>query len=326
MRTMNRGLDGGLALRTTHAADPREPIPHRPIELIGAQIGAGARDPGCRAGAPVLAACDLAGRLEAASGRPVAWGAMVEARDAPGEQRLPDAMDAVAEFSPRLAQAVSAALARARLPLVVGGDHSCAVGTWSAIAAATRPAGRLGLVWIDAHLDSHTPRTSPTQAPHGMPLAALLGHGPAALTEVCGAWAKLDPRDLAIVGARSGEAGEARLLRRLGVRVIGMPEVRARSFGACLREAARIATARTARFGVSFDLDALDPRDAPGTGTPVAGGIRAADAIEALADLGRDARLAGVELVEYNPQRDAGGRTAQVAIAVGAALAGAAAP
>ena len=295
-----------------------------PIELIGAEIGEGASDPGCRDGARALERAGLAARL-AAAGRPAYWGPIVSADVA---LRASGAMAVVEEFSPRLAHAVGSALGRGRLPLVVGGDHSCAVGTWSAAAAALRrrephgrPRGReLGLVWIDAHLDSHTPQTSPSQAPHGMPLAALLGHGPAALTRLAGAAPKLDARDVVVIGARSWEPGEEALLQRLGVRVIPIDEVHARGIQVCLHEAVALASAHTAAFGLSFDLDVLDPQDAPGTGTPVEGGVRLADTLAALATLPGRERLIAAEIVEYNPCRDREQRTAQAAIALALAL------
>jgi arginase len=160
-------------------------------------------------------------------------------------------------------------------------------------------------VWIDAHLDAHTPETSETQMPHGMPIASLLGHGPPALTTVADAWPKLRPQDLVLIGPRSWEAGEAALLARLGVRVIASDEVARRGFADCMREAVERVSADTAGWGVSFDLDALDPRDAPGTGVPVPDGLRVADVSAALHGLARDERVVAVELVEYNPALDA---------------------
>lgn len=295
------------------------------IELIGAEIGEGALDPGCRDGARALERAGLAARLTEA-GRRARWGAIVSANAA--LRGSGGAMAVVEEFSPRLARAVGDALARGCMPLVVGGDHSCAVGTWSAAATMLRqreprrrPGRELGLVWIDAHLDSHTPQTSESQAPHGMPLAALLGHGPDALTRLAGAAPTLDARDVVVIGARSWEPGEQALLAQLGVRVIPIGEVHARGIQACLHEAVALASAHTAAFGLSFDLDVLDPQDAPGTGTPVEGGVRLVDTLAALHRLACRERLIAAEIVEYNPCRDIEQRTAQAAIAIALALA-----
>jgi arginase len=281
----------------------------RPIELVGAAIGEGAPDRRTRAGPGSLRRWGLGARLQA-RGRSVRWGPIV-ASDTALRPRGP--MAVVAEFSVRLARAVGAALDAGRLPVVVGGDHSCAIGTWSAAAAAVRRdggTGRLGLVWIDAHLDAHTPETSASQMPHGMPLASLLGHGPPALTGVVDARPKLRPEDLVLIGPRSWESGEATLLARLGVRVIASDEVARRGFADCMREAVERVTAGTARWGVSFDLDALDPLDAPGTGVRVPGGLRVAEVSAALHGLACDPRVLAVELVEYNPTLDAGRATA----------------
>ncbi len=284
---------------------PPHAVPPRTLHLLAAEIGEGAGDSGCKFGAAGLVEAGLPAALRAA-GRAVQVGATV--RSAPVHAR--DRLDSVETFSERLAAATAHALAQGHQPLVLGGDHSCAVGTWSGVAHVLKPRGALGLVWIDAHLDAHTPATSDTQAPHGMPLAALLGHGTRRMTHVMGWSAKLSPAHVTVIGARSYEPAEAELLARLGARVIGMAEVRERGFADCLAEGRARAQAGTAGWGISFDVDALDPRDAPGTGTPVAGGIRLDEAVAALGACAGDDSLAAFELAEYNPLRDFGGQTA----------------
>lgn len=296
----------------------------RPVELIGAVIGEGAPDRRTRAGPASLRAWGLGQRLQE-RGRAVRWGPDV-ASDLNSLASGPLAV--VAEFSVRLAARVLASIESQRLPVVIGGDHSCAVGTWSGAVAALRrrppPADpeerdrwrggpRLGLVWIDAHLDAHTPETSESQMPHGMPLAALLGHGPEALTRVALPGAKLQPADVVLIGCRSWESGEADLLARRGVRVIDSDEVSRRGFAACLSEAIDQVRDGTAAWGLSLDLDALDPADAPGTGTPVERGLRLTEVTEALHGLAWDPRLLACELVEYNPELDRDRSTARAA-------------
>ena len=291
------------------------------IELIAAEIGAGAQITGCRLGPQALIDSGVADMLRL-GGREVVLAEKlrddmhaetdVNAHDAhllhdPMPHALSGAtrkLDAVQTFVPRLADAVRTAQQRGRFPLVLGGDHSCAVGTWSGVADAHRSQGAIGLIWIDAHLDSHTPQTSESQAPHGMPLAALLGHGVPALTDLYGWRGKVSPRNVTIIGARSYESGEAALLKRLGVRVIRIDEVERRGLAHCIDEAIAIASDGTVGYGVSFDVDAIDPGDAPGVGSPAERGLGAATAIEAMTRFAVDDRLLGFELVEYNPERD----------------------
>lgn len=282
---------------------------HKVLHLIGAEVGEGASDGGCKWGAAALRDQGIA-RALAKTGRNVTWGDNVTAQALQANTRL----EAIEVFSAQLAQSVERVMQLGHQPLVVGGDHSCAVGTWSAVAQALRPSGSLGLIWIDAHLDAHTPETSDSQAPHGMPLASLLGHGSAGMTHLYGWGGKLQAGNVVVIGARSYEAPEKALLERLGVRIMFMDEVLERGFAACFEEARAIVKANTAGWGITFDLDGLDPLDAPGTGTPVETGIRLADALPVLAGCSHDPDFVAMELTEYNPLRDFGGRTAKAAM------------
>ncbi len=279
------------------------------LHLVGAEVGEGASDGGCKWGAAALREQGIAQAL-VATGRTVTWGDNVTAQALQANSRL----EAVEVFSAQLAKSVEKALKLGHQPLVIGGDHSCAVGTWSAVAQSLRSAGSLGLIWIDAHLDAHTPDTSDSQAPHGMPLAALLGYGSAGMTRLYGWSEKLLARNVVVIGARSYEAPEKALLESLGVRIMFMDEVLERGFAACFEEARTIVKANTVGWGITFDLDGLDPQDAPGTGTPVETGIRLADALPVLAGCSHDPDFVAMELTEYNPLRDFGGRTAQAAM------------
>jgi arginase len=222
-------------------------------------------------------------------------------------------LHAVAVLGVRLAAEVEAVLKAGNFPLVVGGDHSCAIGTWSGVHRALADRGPLGLIWIDAHMDSHTFATTPSGQIHGMPLAALLGHGEAALTAIDGPEAKLLPEHVCLIGVRSYEAGEAALLHRLGVRVFDMDEVRRRGLAAVFDAALAIVRHGTMGFGVSVDLDALDPEEEPGVTTPVPGGLCRADLAAALSHLRGDPAFVAMEIVEYNPRRDRGRATADAA-------------
>lgn len=289
------------------------------VSIIGVRSGVGGRDPGAVGAVDGLRAAGLAQRLQA-GGLDARWDALLE----PLGAQAADPTAAMAELGPRLAHAVRAAAAGGAFPLVIGGDHSCAVGTWSGVAAAYRDRGPLGLLWIDAHLDSHTPQTSHTGLIYGMPLAALLGHGERAFTECLVPGAKILPQHACVLGARSYEPEERALLDRIGVRVIGMEEIGRRGVAAALDEALAIVGRAAAGYGITLDLDVLDPRDAPGVGTPAPGGLRAAELIPALAAAGADPRLRALEIAEYNPRRDRNGITAAHALAIAEAAVGSA--
>ncbi len=277
--------------------------------MIGAAWGLGGADPGC-AQAPEVLAPLLGARLREC-GAEVIEGPMLRAS---GSERRKQA--AVSRLCGLLGSAVADSLRRERLPCVLGGDHSCAGGTWSGVARALKAAGRgaPGLIWIDAHMDSHTPGTSHSGRLHGMPLAWLLGEDDDPLYGL--ASGVLDPRQVCLVGVRSFEPEEDERLERLGVRVIMVEEVQRRGLSAALEEALAIATRGAASFGVSIDLDVVTPEDAPGVGTPVAGGVGGAALAHALLRIGASPRLAAVELVEYCPRLDAEGRSAAVAVAL----------
>jgi arginase len=282
----------------------------RRIEWIAAEIGEGAQETGCKKGPAVLRKRSI----ETGRSVPTDWSVVIsQPQPAPQahssereESRTEGAskLAVVTHFMPHLAHTLETVLARGSFPLVIGGDHSCAIGTWSAVAQAMRGRGEIGLIWIDAHLDSHTPDTSDSQAPHGMPLAALLGYGAAGLTHVYGWGAKLQPANVVVIGARSYEPDENELLNRLGVRVMAIEEVMSRGMAQCMAEAIAIVSRNTVGYGVTFDVDGLDPLDAPGVGSPVDNGIRLIAAVEALAQLAHDPRLLAFELVEYNPDLD----------------------
>ncbi|MGH8679573.1 MAG: ornithine--oxo-acid transaminase [Burkholderiales bacterium] len=285
----------------------------RPVQIVGVACGDGAGDQRCASGPDALRAADLIDQLKA-RGRASAW---VDTLRANPLHR--SSLEVVAEVCERLATRVASITRDGGLPLVLGGDHSCAVGTWKGVASALGPRGPLGLIWIDAHMDSHTPETSPTGAAHGMPLAILLGHGDARLTGIANG-VKLDPQRVCVIGVRSFESAEAQLLARLGVRVFFMHEIERRGLPAVLDDALALVQDDGASFGVTLDLDALDPSEAPGVGSPVPGGISRSALVSALARLSRHPQLAAVEIAEYNPARDLDARTARVVVDAVSAL------
>ena len=275
----------------------------RQIELIGAAWGLGGADPGC-AQAPEALIPLLSGPLSQC-GAEVVLGPTLHP---PASERRKDV--AVSRLCSALASAVAEAMRRARLPCVIGGDHSCAGGTWTGVARMLQ--GELGLIWVDAHMDSHTPATSHSGRLHGMPLAWLLGQADDALYGLSAG--VVDPEHVALIGVRSYEPEEKQRLDRLGVRVFHIEEVHRRGLDAVAAQALAIATRGTCGFGISIDLDAVTPDEAPGVGTPVPDGIAAVELARVLRVLGAHAGLVGIELVEYLPRLDPDGRSARVAV------------
>ena len=221
----------------------------------------------------------------------------------------------IAAASEELAGMVEAALDDGAVPVVLGGDHSIAIGSVAGVAAHFRKRdGRIGIIWLDAHADCNTPETTPSGNIHGMPLAALLGHGAKELTHVAGFAPKVLPEHAVIVGARSIDPGERELLRTLGVRVFTMTEIDERGLSECIEEAIQIAMLNTVGIHVTMDMDFIDPFYAPGVGTPERGGVTYREghlAMEKIADSGR---VVSVELTEVNPLFDTQNQTAQLAV------------
>lgn len=215
----------------------------------------------------------------------------------------------------RVARVVERAALAGKLPLVLGGDHSVAVGTVSGMARAFRRRKEsLGLIWIDAHPDMNTPETSPSGNVHGMPLACLLGMGPPELARLGGFSPKIDPRKTALIGIRDVDALEKPHVRTSGVRAFTMRDLDERGLRAIVEQAIEIAGAGTAGFHVSLDMDAIDPREAPGVGTPVRGGMTYREAHLAMELICDSGRMRSMEVVEVNPVIDDGNRTAALAV------------
>jgi arginase len=221
----------------------------------------------------------------------------------------------IARASAIIARKVERIMAAGHFPLVLGGDHSIAIGTVSGIAAVAQTQGkRLGLLWIDAHGDINTPDTSPTGNIHGMPLAALLGFGAHELTSIAGPPAKLDPANVALVGIRSLDTGEKKRLKETGVQVHTMSDIDRHGVHRVMKKALARVTDGTQFVHVSLDLDAVDPSVTPGVGTPVKGGLDYREAhliMEVIADAGV---MTSLEIVEVNPILDECNRSAEFAV------------
>jgi arginase len=221
----------------------------------------------------------------------------------------------IAQTCARLAELVEATAAEDTLPLVLGGDHSIAVGTVSGMANHYRKRGqRIGLVWVDAHADMNTPEISPSGNVHGMPLACCIGRGPEALTHLFGFAPKVDPRNVALVGIRSVDDKEKRIVQQTGVNVFTMRDIDERGLRQVMQDAILAATDGTAGFHVSYDMDSVDPHEAPGVGTPVKGGITYREAHLVMETLGDTDKITSLEIVEVNPVIDEANKTALLAV------------
>ncbi|MBS1251167.1 MAG: Arginase [Anaerolineales bacterium] len=203
-------------------------------------------------------------------------------------------------------------------PIFLGGDHSISIGTVSAVAAHDE---HVGLIWVDAHADYNTPETTPSGNVHGMSLAALLGHGPAQLTEIGHAGAKLKASNVVIIGARDLDPEERIALRDSGIHVVTMHEIDEMGMAAATRHALGHLN-HLNQLHVSLDMDALDPDEAPGVGTPVAGGLTYREAHLLMEILAESGKVASLDIVEVNTILDDRNRTAELGVELAASLFG----
>lgn len=221
----------------------------------------------------------------------------------------------IVEVCQKLSGQVGQVMKEAAFPLVLGGDHSVAIGTIAGVSAHYHHRReRLGVIWVDAHSDMNTPETTPSGNIHGMPLAVSLGYGASVLTGLGGFQPKVRPEDTVLIGVRSIDETEKALVRESGITVFTMRDIDERGMWTVIREAIHIATRKTAGLHLSFDVDSLDPNLAPGVGTPVSGGFSYREAhllMESIADAGC---LTSLEVVEINPIIDSANISAEVAV------------
>lgn len=231
---------------------------------------------------------------------------------------------------PAVAEAAEAAFHGAReairdgaIGLFLGGDHSIAIGTIAGVSAAHAERGeRLGLLWFDAHGDFNTAETTVSGHIHGMPFAVTLGHGAQELTHLGGFAPKVQSANAVLIGARDLDDAEERLIAQAGIRVFPMTEIEQRGIQAVMEEAIAIASAGTSGFHVSFDMDVLDPREAPGVGSPARHGMTSREARLAFARLARTGMLRSLDMVEVDPLLDVSNQSAKLAVDLIAAALG----
>ena len=228
----------------------------------------------------------------------------------------------IAETSRQVAQRVHQTLKAGCFPLSLGGDHSVAVGTQAGVSKFCRERKQsLGCLWIDAHADMNTPKSSPSGNVHGMPLAATLGRGPESLSRIFGYAPKIPPQKCVLIGARALDARERRFVKESGITVFTMRAIDELGMRAVMEKSIALAGDGTAGFVVSFDVDVVDPDEAPGVGTPVPGGITYREAHLAMEMVADSMKMLAFELVEINPILDFMNKTAVLGVGlVGSAL------
>lgn len=219
----------------------------------------------------------------------------------------------VAELCERVRGAVAGACGRGRIPVVLGGDHSIALGTVTGLSQHYRAKGeKIGLIWFDAHADMNTHETSPSGNIHGMPLSAILGLGHPGLTGFGFPGPKVAPENAVLIGIRDLDLLEKATVRASGIHTYSMREIDLKGMGAVIAEAVAYASRGTAGIHVSFDIDAIDPYYAPGVGTSAPGGLTFREAHLALEEIAVSGKLIGMELVEVNPVLDTRNATAEL--------------
>jgi arginase len=304
-------------MATSPITKPLENIETKHIRIIGVPLDLGQSRRGVDMGPSAMRVAGLEAKLEAlgydvkdVGNVPVAL-AETKAEGDPHAKYLKEITDTCSKE----AELVVKTLEGGAIPIVLGGDHSIAMGTVSGVAEFYRRKNqRIGLLWIDAHTDINTPDSSPSGNVHGMPLGAIMGLFPSPLTDLYGFSPKVQPQNCVLVGIRDVDNFERENIRKSGVHVFTMRDIDERGMRTVMEEALRLAGRGTVGYHVSLDLDWIDPEDAPGVGTPVWGGATYREghlAMEIIADHGR---MLSFEMVEVNPVLDERNQTAELAV------------
>jgi len=287
------------------------------IRIIGVPMDLGQSRRGVDMGPSALRVAGLQSRLKQL-GHQVEDVGNIEVRQAeemPYGERRAKYLKEIAETCLDLARLVEKTLAEGMTPVVLGGDHSIAVGSLSGVANFFRQQHkRIGYLWLDAHGDMNTPDSSPSGNVHGMPLAAILGYGAPELVDLLDFKPKVEPRNVSIVGARDLDSKERRIIKESGVHVFTMRDIDERGMREVMTEALRFATDDTDGIAVDLDMDFVDPEDAPGVGTPVRGGVTYREAHLAMEMIADSEAMVSLEVVEINPVIDEHNKTATLGV------------
>jgi len=287
------------------------------IRIIGVPMDLGASRRGVDMGPSALRVAGLQARLKQLGRQVEDFGNVVvkQPEEQPYGVKNAKYLEEISDACKGLAEIVGKTLDEDLLPLVLGGDHSIAVGTTAgAVAHYNKESKRIGMIWLDAHGDMNTPESSPSGNVHGMPLASIMGYGPSELTDLGGLKPMVEPRNIALVGTRDLDAKERRLVKESGVHVFTMRDIDERGMREVMADALRFAADDTAGVAVSLDMDFVDPTDAPGVGTPVRGGVTYREAHLALEMIADSRSMVSFELVEINPVIDLHNTTATLGV------------
>ncbi|MGC2322879.1 MAG: arginase [Terriglobales bacterium] len=292
-------------------------ISGKKIRVIGVPLDLGQSRRGVDMGPSAVRVAGLEARLEALGFVVEDAGNIAVAIPEQKKEGQPNAkyLKEITATCTKHAELVLKTLEAGKTPVVLGGDHSVAVGTVSGVSEFFRRQNqKLGLLWIDAHADINTPESSPSGNVHGMPLAAIMGLGPAELANIFGFSPKISPENCVLVGVRDIDAAEKENVRKAGIEVYTMRDIDERGMRTVIEEALRAAGRGTAGYHVSLDMDWVDPEDAPGVGTPVRGGATYREAHLAMEIIADHGRLTSFEIVEVNPVIDERNQTANLAV------------
>jgi arginase len=300
-------------------------MPKPSVTLIGVPLDLGAGRRGVDMGPSALRVADVHARV-AALGYDVSdrgdLPVKIRETQGPGDPRL-KYLKEILEVCTLLRECVGEALEAGSIPVVLGGDHSVAMGTIAGLSRHYRKRQQeAGLIWFDAHADANTAETSPSGNIHGMPFAVALGYGADTLVQLAGRAPMIEPQHASIVGIRDVDPAERGTVKSSGVGAFTMRDIDERGMRAVMEEAIRRATTGTAGIHVSFDIDAIDPDLAPGVGTPSAGGLSYREAHLAMEMLADSGKVMSAEFVEVNPVLDTRNGTARLAVGLLASLLG----
>jgi arginase len=301
---------------TTTPASFSSIIP-RKIRVIGVPLDLGQSRRGVDMGPSAVRVAGLEARLEALGHIVEDGGNVAVAIPEQKKEGHPNAkyLKEITATCTKHAELVIKTLEAGQVPLVLGGDHSVAVGTVSGVSEFYRRQNqKIGLLWIDAHTDVNTPESSPSGNVHGMPLAAIMGLGPPELANIFNFSPKVNPQNCVLIGVRDIDAIEKENVRRAGIEVFTMRDIDERGMRTVMEEALRMAGRGTAGYHVSLDMDWIDPEDAPGVGTPVRGGATYREAHLAMEIIADHSRMLSFEIVEVNPVIDERNQTADLAV------------